>query len=280
MMNDSFITALNTQKATTDWMEALAENLTNIYTPGFKENKVNFSTFLGGAALENPNKNWGQGKSTPGTSNSNLFLEGRGYFLTKNASGKSVYTRLGEFTFDKEGVYKDKGGNTVQGYILNDKGEIMQGTKSISADLYQETVAKGGAMNIPTSNIKMWIDPNNGKYLGKYDDYEIKGDGVIYGKADKGRRVVPLYKVALMNFNNPSGLYEISQGQFIETEESGRAVAGVGEVRSGLLELSNVSFKDNIAYFQQAKLQMELTNKLISSQKQLLEEALRLVGGS
>ena len=277
-MNDSFITALNTQKATVNWMDVLAENLGNIYTPGFKENQVNFQTFLGGSIMDNPNKKLAQGKSTPGTSNSNLFLEGQGYFVMKNSEGKNIYTRHGEFTFDKEGVYRNKDGNTVQGYILNDKGEIMQGTSSLNADLYQQTSLQGGAMNIPTTNVKMWIDPNNGKYLGKYDDYEIKGDGVLYGKADKGQKVVPLYKVANMNFQNPAGLYEIKNGQFIATEESGSPVMGRGEIRSGLLELSNVDFKSNIAYFQQAKVQMELTNKLTSSNKQLLEEALKLVG--
>ena len=277
-MNDSFITALNTQKATVNWMDVLAENLGNIYTPGFKENQVTFQTFLGGSIMDNPEKKLAQGKSMPGTSNSNLFLEGQGYFVVKNAEGKNIYTRHGEFTFDKEGVYKNKDGNTVQGYILNDKGEIMQGTSSVNADLYQQTSLNGGAMNIPTTNIKMWIDPNNGKYLGKYDDYEIKGDGVLYGKADKGQKVVPLYKVANMNFHNPAGLYEIKNGQFITTEESGSPVMGRGEIRSGLLEMSNVDFKSNIAYFQQAKVQMELTNKLISSNKQLLEEALKLVG--
>lgn len=277
-MNDSFVTALNTQKATINWMDVLTENLANVYTPGFKENQVNFSTFLGGAIMDNPNKNLGQGKSTPGTSNSNLFLEGKGYFVVKNADGKNVYTRHGDFTFDKEGIYKNKDGNTVQGYILNEKGEIMQGTKTVDADLYQQSTLQGGAMNIPTTNIKLWIDPNNGKYLGKYDDYEIKGDGIIYGKADKGQKVVPLYKVANMNFHNPAQLYEIKQGQFIETAESGSPVMGRGEIRSGLLELSNVDFKGNIGYFQQAKVQLELTNKLISSNKQLLEEALKLVG--
>lgn len=277
-MNDSFVTALNTQKATVNWMEVLAENLGNIYTPGFKENQVNFSTFLGGSIMDNPDKNLGQGKSTPGTSNSNLFLEGKGYFVIKTAEGKNIYTRHGDFTFDKEGVYKNKDGYTVQGYILNDKGEIMQGTKSLDGDLYQQTSLNGGAMNTPTTNIKLWIDPNNGKYLGKYDDYEIKGDGVLYGKAQKGQVVVPLYKIANMNFHNPTGLYEIKQGQYIETEDSGRPVIGRGEIRSGLLELSNVDFKGNIASFQQAKVQLELTNKLISSNKQLLEEALKLVG--
>lgn len=277
-MYDSFVTALNTQKATVNWMEVLSENLSNIYTPGFRENSVNFQTFLGGSIMDNPNKKLSQGKSMPGTSNSNLFLEGNGYFVIKNSEGKSIYTRHGEFTFDKEGVYKNKDGSTVQGYILNEKGEIMQGTSASGSDLYQQTNAQGGAMNIPTTNIKLWIDPANGKYLGKYDDYEIKGDGILYGKADKGKTVVPLYKVAVMNFHNASGLYEIKQGQYIETTESGNPVIGRGEVRSGLLEMSNVDFKGNIAYFQQAKVQMELTNKLISTNKQLLEEALKLVG--
>ena len=196
----------------------------------------------------------------------------------KDSEGKSIYTRLGEFTFDKEGVYRDRNGNTVQGYILNDKGEIMQGTKSISADLYQETVSKGGAMDVPTTNIKLWIDPNNGKFLGKYDDYEIKEDGTIYGKADGGKRTVPLYRVTTRNFHNAAALYEFKQGQFLETAESGKPLIGVGEIRSGLLEMSNADFKTNISYYQMAKVQMEVANKLISSQKELLQEAMRLVG--
>ena len=277
-MNDSFITALNTQKSTNNWMDVIASNMTNVYTPGFREQQVTFKTFLGGAISDDYDKKMDQGKSTPGTSKENLFLEGKGFFLVKNPEGKSIYTRLGEFVFDKEGVYKDRYGNTVQDYILNDKGEIMQGTKSIASDLYQETVMKGGAVDIPTTNIKLWIDPNNGKFLGKYDDYEIGKDGTIYGKADNGKRSVPLYRVALRNFHNAAALYEFEDGQFLETEESGKPLMGIGEIRSGLLELSNADLSANISYYQMAKLQMEVSNKLISSNKELLEEALRLVG--
>ena len=276
-MNDSYITALNTQFATVNWINVLTDNMTNVYTPGFREKQVTFKTFLGGAISDDYDKNLGQGKSTPGTSNENLFLEGKGFFLVKNSNGKSIYTRLGEFKFDGEGVYRDRDGNTVQGYILNDKGEILQGTKSISADLYQQTALKGGSLDIPTTNIKLWIDPNNGKYLGKYDDYEIKNDGTIYGKADGGKRTVPLYRITTRNFHNAQALYEFKDGQFIETAESGKPVLGAGEIRSGLLELSNSDFKANISYYQMAKLQMEVTNKLISSNKELLQETIRLV---
>ena len=45
-MNDSFINALNTQKASISWMDAITENLANIYTPGYRENKTTFKSFL------------------------------------------------------------------------------------------------------------------------------------------------------------------------------------------------------------------------------------------
>ena len=276
-MYDSFTTAINTQRATTHWMETLTDNMMNQYTPGFRESKITFSTFLGGAITDNPLKNQGQGKSTPGTSNENVFFEGNGFFITRNSEGKTAYTRLGEFTFDSEGVYRAKNGDSVKGYILNDNGEIMAGTKSISADLYEETALKGGALSIPTTNIKMWIDPNNGKFMGKYDEYEIKEDGTIYGKADGGKRSVPLYKIATANFHNPSGLYEVKEGVFVETDDSGKPVIGRGSIRSGLLEQANTDFKGNMTNYQQAKVQMELVNALIKSNKELLEEAMRLV---
>lgn len=276
-MNDMYTTALNTQRATLQWMDILAENMTNVYSPGYREKKVSFNTFLTGAVIDQPVKNFGQGKSTPGTSNENVFLEGVGFFILRDPEDNKVsYTRLGEFTFDTEGVYRAKNGAAVQGYILNDKGEIMAGTKSISADLYEETALKGGAMSIPTTNIKLWIDPNNGKFLGKYDEYEIKNDGTIYGKADGGNRSVPLYKIATANFHNPSGLYEVKDGMFVETEDSGKPVIGRGEIRSGLLEQSNTSFKDNIADYQMAKVQMELVNALIKTNKELLQSAMEM----
>ncbi len=276
-MNDSFVNALNTQKSTSDWIDAISENLMNIYTPGYRETQATFQTFLNSSIIDGFNKKTGQGKSIPGTSNENVFLEGEGFFTLRRDDGKLIYSRLGEFTFDKEGVYRNRDGMAVQGYILNDKGEIMQGTKPIDADIYAETGIKGGAVNIPTTNIKLWIDPNNGKYLGKYDEFEIKGEGILYGKANGGKTVVPLYKIAVMNFHNPEGLFEVKQGQFIQTEESGSPVIGRGEVRGGLLEMSNCDFKANIAYYQQAKMQMDVSNKIISTNKQLLQEVLQLI---
>ena len=277
-MPDAFITAINTQKTTQEWMDLIISNMSNIYTPGYRQKEGNFKTCLDGIAIDDLRVNKGQGKSTPGTAPENIFLEGDGFFLTKRPDGKVLYTRLGEFTFDGEGSYKSKEGFKVQGYILNDNGELMAGPVIQNKDPNSATNAEGGPAMMATTDIKLWIDPSNGKYLGKYDEFEIKEDGVLYGKADKGKTVLPLYKIAVLNFNNPAELTQIKEGYFMENSKSGKPVMGKAEVRSGLIEMANTDFKTQIAYLQQAKMQMELTNKLINTNKQLLEEALKLLG--
>lgn len=271
-MNDSFITAINTQRITKDWMDQISINLSNVYTPGYREINGNFKSFLGGSTYDEIRVKTSQGKSMPGTSDENVYLEGKGMFVTKRPDGGILYTRLGEFTFDGEGAYKTKEGYNVQGYILNDKGEVQAGCLDPNKGRPEDN-----PVQVPTTDIKLWIDPSNGKYLGKYEEFEIKGDGVLYGKADKGKIRVPLYKIAVVNFHNPAEMTQVKNGYFIENEASGKPVIGRGEVRGGLLEMANTDFRADITYYQQAKVQMDMANKLISTNKQLLDEALRLL---
>ncbi len=275
-MNDPFIAAVNNQRVANDWIGAITHNLSNIYTPGFREVDTSFKNFLNGAEIDELKFKTGQGKSIPGFDKGNLFLEGQGFFVTKTLNGKDVYTRRGEFSFDSEGFYKTADGKRVQGYILDSNGQVAA-PSSGSNDPYSATSKGGGPQMIPTTDIKLWLDPANGKYLGKYDEWEIKEDGVLYGKSSDGKLKVPLYKVAVMNFNNPQGLREISLGEYIESKESGKPVIGKADIRGDLLEESNVDYGANIVYYKQAKMQMDIANKLIATNKQLLEETLRIL---
>jgi len=276
-MNDSFITAINSQKTTIDYITLLIQNSTNLYTPGYKEVKGNFKTCLDGVDLDDLDVSMSQGKSMPGLAPENLFLEGKGFFTLKRPDGKIVYSRLGDFTFDGEGNYKTKSGYSVQGYILNDNGEIMSTPAAQKSDPNSATTAEGGPAMMATTDIKLWVDPSNGKYLGKYDEFEFKSNGILYGKADKGKTLVPLYKVAVTSFTNPSVMTQTSDGCYIENDKSGKPVVGTAEIRSGLLESSNVGFKLTVNYLQQAKLQLDVVNKLIQTNKQLLDEATKLM---
>ena len=82
--------------------------------------------------------------------------------------------------------------------------------------------------------------------------------------------------VIISEYFNPNGLYEVKDGLFVETPESGKPVVGRGEIRSGLLEQANTDFKANMADYQQAKVQMELVNALIKSNKDLLQSAMEM----
>ena len=139
-MRDAFINALNTQKVASEWVRELSENLYNVYTPGYREKKFTFKTFLDGSIADSQLRNIGQGKSSPGTSDENIYLEGSGFFVLRNDKGRIVYTRLGEFKFDGDGVYRSPDGQAVQGYILNDKGEIMNGAKAVDAESFVEGI--------------------------------------------------------------------------------------------------------------------------------------------
>ncbi|MBR2068119.1 MAG: hypothetical protein IJ877_00005, partial [Candidatus Gastranaerophilales bacterium] len=112
---------------------------------------------------------------------------------------------------------------------------------------------------------------------GKYDEFEIKEDGILYGKSNNGKDTTPLYKLALMNFHNPQELFEFKQGQYLETAYSGKPVIGKGEVKSGHLELSNIDFKANAILWKDAQTQLDATGQIMSTYKQLLQSAMELL---
>ncbi len=276
-MNDPFITGINTQRKSMDWMNLLITNMTNIYSPGYRERKANFGTFLQDTNFDDIRLKAWQGKSMPGTAPENLYIEGKGFFVVKKTNGLNLYTRLGEFNFQGDGSYKTKDGYSVQGYILNDKGEIMAGSSPQSSRPHSVAGSQGGPDFNAMTDIKLWRDPSNGKWLGKYDEFKIKKDGIIYGQAEKGKVSVPLYKIAHVKFPNAAQVSEVQDGYFAETPESGKPILGNAIIRSGLIEMANVHFKQNISHLAEVKMQIEMTNKIIQTSKQLLQESMKLL---
>ncbi len=277
-MQDPFISALNTQKAALGWFENLAQNLGNIYTPGYREARSTFADFINGTQLSELPRNTEQGKSLPGKAPTNLFIEGKGYFVVRKGDNTLRFTRLGDFKFDPNGALVNEAGDKVQGYLLGENGQVLNTQDSNpSPSANNPNHQAGGTGHIPTTEISMWVDPSNGKFFGKYDEYKVRSDGTILGIANRGKTAVPVYKIALVNFVNPGGLAEVEENMFVTSATSGDPMAGTGEVRSGLIEKSNVQLREQVSYLQQAKLQLDVTAKLISTNKSLLEEALRLV---
>jgi flagellar hook protein FlgE len=277
-MQDPFITAINTQKAALGWFQSISVNMSNIYTPGFRERRSTFMDFVNGVQWVETSKKSFQGSAIPGREPTNLMIEGKGFFMVRKPDNSLLFTRMGDFTLNGDGVMVNTAGHKVQGYLLGEDGQILDtGDSEKTGGANNPTHSAGGPGHIPTTEISLWVDPSNGKFFGKYDEYKVKSDGTVVGVADKGKTTVPLYKLAIAGFINPEGLAEPQDNMFVPTELSGLPVEGEGEVRSGFLEKSNVLTREQVDYLRQAKFMMDVSAKLVSTNKTLLEEALRLI---
>jgi len=279
-MMDPFVTSVNSELAALNWFGDLSENVSNIYTPGYREKEFLFSDYINGTMYRDDTFKTEQGKALPGRSPSNLFIDGKGYFVMRKPDGSLVYTRLGDFKYDASGSLVSDSGYKVQGYMTDEKGNILntgatQNNPGGSPNNPNHTA--GGPGHMPTTEINLWVDPSNGKYFGKYDEYKVKADGTVMGMANEGKTAVPLYKIALVNFPEAGAMYQVDNYYFVPTAKSGQPVEGSGEIMSGLIEKSNTALRADANYLLLAKVQLDTTSKLISTNKQLLSESLRLI---
>ena len=113
-MKDAFVTSVNTALSATAYFNELSLNAFNMDTPGYRQKNIFFSDFINGANMEDRHE-WKtfQGKAIPGRSDTNMMIEGKGYFAVRKTDGSLLYTRLGDFTFDKDGTLVNELGYKV-----------------------------------------------------------------------------------------------------------------------------------------------------------------------
>src|ERR1044071_8645100 len=107
-------------------IEVVGNNISNSNTVGFKTSRVQFADLLPsingdleigrGTRLTDVSKPFQQGGLETTPNDTDLALEGNGFFVVKDpASGTSYYTRAGEFHLDSTGKLVDPSGFVLQG---------------------------------------------------------------------------------------------------------------------------------------------------------------------
>src|SRR5215831_15286640 len=133
-MFTSFSTALSALNATSTAIDVVGNNLANLNTPGFKTSQVCFRDLVTqslGAGLGETQVGFGTGQPltvrqfTQGAvqTSSGLLdasIQGDGFFVLKDQSGNTVYTRAGNFQADKHGNLLTSTGAQVQGWMTAD----------------------------------------------------------------------------------------------------------------------------------------------------------------
>ncbi|MDY0397213.1 MAG: flagellar hook protein FlgE [Desulfuromonas thiophila] len=161
-------------------LTVLGNNIANSNTIGFKSSRTIFSDLLSasvagsggtsqvgrGVGMSTVDNIFSQGTFENTESNTDLAIEGAGFFMVKNpVTGSTNYTRAGAFNFDETGTLVNPEGYAVQGYYLDESGEIRGDITDLQIETRTFSPAK------PTSTISLATNLNaNDPYLGTTAD--------------------------------------------------------------------------------------------------------------
>ncbi|MGE6662289.1 flagellar hook protein FlgE [Pseudomonas sp. NPDC077408] len=138
----SFNIGLSGMRAASKDLNVTGNNIANAGTAGFKQSRAEFadvyaSSVLGtgknpqgsGVLLANVSQQFNQGNINYTQNALDLAINGNGFFQVSN-NGALSYTRAGYFGTDKEGNLVDNFGYNLQGYSVDDNGNIQTGQVS------------------------------------------------------------------------------------------------------------------------------------------------------
>ncbi|WP_290652668.1 flagellar basal-body rod protein FlgG [Idiomarina sp.] len=237
-------------------ISVISNNLANASTVGFKKSRAIFEDLLyqnvnqpGGQSaqdVELPNglmlgagtkvvatqKSHTQGNVQTTDNSLDVMINGKGFFQVLMPDGTLSYTRNGQFSVNEEGTMVTSG----NGYPIEPQIQVPEDAISLSISQEGEVTVR---------------QPGN-------------ADNAVIGQMN------------LASFINPAGLEPVGQNLYKETAVSGAplesvpGVDGIGTVRQGMLETSNVNVTEELVNLIEAQRGYEMNSKVISSVDQML----------
>jgi flagellar basal-body rod protein FlgG len=237
-------------------LDAIANNLANVATNGFKRSGVVFEDLMyqnlrqsGAASSEQSqlptglqlglgvraaatSRNFSQGNMAQTGGQFDLAIEGQGFFQVQMPDGTAGYTRDGAFQVGSTGQLVTSSGFTLQPGIT-----IPVGAKSV-------TVAKDGVVSVS-----------------------------LQGQTEPQR----VGQLQLAQFVNPGGLDPLGGNLFAETASSGTpstgapGANGIGAIKQGYIEGSNVNVVEELVSMITTQRAYEMNSKAIQTSDQMLQ---------
>ena len=260
MMNSLWI-AKTGMTAQQTQLDVISHNLANVSTTGFKRNRAEFQDLIYqnlrqvGAQTTEENqlptglhlglgvnvvatsRNFTQGGLQQSGNNLDVAINGDGFLESTLPDGTTGYTRDGSFQLDAQGRIVTSGGLPVAPGIT-----VPAGTKSIS-------ISENGEVS-----------------------------AIVAGSVAPQ----PLGSLSMSSFVNSAGLQPVGQNMFKESAASGApqqgtpGTNGLGIVRQGFLETSNVNVVEELVNMIQTQRAYEMNSKAISTTDQMLAKLSQL----
>jgi len=251
MLNSLYIGATGMQAQQLN-VDAIANNLANVNTTGYKKSRISFEDLLYRTASPNAAANNSEGLPVAlglGTfvaSNAKSFLggelkqtespldlaiQGNGFFEVNLPDGSSAYTRHGSFRVTSDGML-----GTEAGYPLKQQ------------------------IHVPADATNLVIDAT----------------GKVTATMPNETKPVELGQIELTTFPNPQGLDALGGNLYSSTQISGQARVtkpgedGCGTLVQGYLESSNVKLAEEMVNLVLAQRAYELNAKIIQTSDEML----------
>ncbi|WQV87748.1 flagellar basal-body rod protein FlgG [Helicobacter pylori] len=237
-------------------IDTTSNNIANVNTTGFKKSRADFNdlfyqamqyagtntsnTTLSPDGMEvglgvRPSaitKMFSQGSPKETENNLDIAITGKGFFRVQLPDGTTAYTRSGNFKLDEQGNLV-----TSEGYLLIPQITLPEDTTQVNIGVDGTVSVTQGLQT--TSNV--------------------------------------IGQITLANFVNPAGLHSMGDNLFSITNASGDAIVGnpdsqgLGKLRQGFLELSNVRLVEEMTDLITAQRAYEANSKSIQTADAMLQ---------
>lgn len=127
----SFEIARSGINAINEQLETTSNNIANAGTYGFKGSRVNFAAMYGadqpmGVQVGSKTQSIEVSGNVVSTGRAmDVAIQGRGFFVSRDTTGRELYSRVGIFNVDKQGAVVDGFGRKVQGYALKPGSSVL-----------------------------------------------------------------------------------------------------------------------------------------------------------
>lgn len=243
-------------------IDVIANNLANVNTTGFKRGRAEFEDLLyqvektpgAQTATGNISPNGikvGSGVKTvsvQGIHEQGVFeqtgnpldvaIEGKGFLQVLLPNGETAYTRSGSLSID------------ANGKLITQNGYQVLGPSTL------------GITNVLERN--------------------IAEDGTITERVAGSTTMSNMGQIQLATFPNSAGLLNLGRNLFAQTESSGAPTTGIpgqsglGTIRQGFLEGSNVSIADELVAMITAQRAYELNSRVIRTGDEMLQNTVNI----
>lgn len=221
-------------------------------------------------ALETKN-----GTNTSTTSSGNtfrFFAESNDNKLT-TGSGTSRVVGTGTITFSTAGQFLSQSPQNAVNINIQNQGAATPLTITPSFSPLTGFANQGS---------EVFLFSQNGLAAGVLNDFSVGADGVVTGIFSNGL-TRSLAQIHIARFNNPDGLRMIGNNNYVPEANSGQAVigtpgtVGLGQVRSGVLEASNVDLAKEFTNLIISQRAFQASARVIGASNDVLDELVRIL---